>query len=393
MIELQPGTRIKQYVLQERLGRGAVGEVWKANNGKQEAAIKFVNLGDPRPPAPSPSSHRDASQWRGGEKLSTASPPASEDVEKYRLSLEVEVKALRKLQHPNIPALYDYDLSGERPYLVMQHVGGLTYDRLIANGDLLRVPVEKRLDTLHALATAVVAAHQRGIIHRDIKPSNISGIETPYLLDFGIALESWRSRLSQPHIGTGIYMPPDGPADVLSDNYSFAMVAYEVIFGRHPIFTRETIGKTVLETRQIAGEKLSRGDWRVPSRVALPELPGDLYGANFERLDAIFTQAFGPRERRYSDLLRLVSDLREAIVTTENQPYLNHPAPPILTPPPIPTEKAYTANEVAIDRQQTDHGVSRSPQKRSRNWLLFASTIALVVWFVLIGLLVLLYRG
>src|SRR5574341_841238 len=74
--ELQAGTIIKNYVLQERLGRGASGEVWRAVQTGREAAIKFVNVGE----------------------------------EKYRKSLEAEVKALRKLRHPHIPALYDYDL-------------------------------------------------------------------------------------------------------------------------------------------------------------------------------------------------------------------------------------------------------------------------------------------
>lgn len=363
-VELQPGTRIKNYLLRERLGRGAAGEVWKATDNGREVAIKFMNL-------------------RGDEQ----------EQAKYRQSLEAEIKALSKLQHPHIPALYDYDLSGERPYLVMEHVSGLTYDRLMVNGDLLRVPMVKRLDILQAIATAVIAAHQRGIIHRDIKPANISGIETPYLLDFGIALESWHSGMAQPQVGTGIYMPPDGPADVLSDNYSFAVLAYEVLFGRHPIFRQETIGKTVLETRKIAGEFLSTGNWRWPSHVPLPELPGDLHGANFERLDMIFGLAFGARASRYTDLLLLVNDLREAILIPENQPYLDSPTPPIIMATPIPTEAAYTANEVAIDRQHTDHGTHSATRQQSRNWLLIASMLALVIGFVLIGLLILMYRG
>jgi serine/threonine protein kinase len=352
MTELQPGMQIQGYVLQERVGRGAAGEVWRAVENEREVAIKFVS---------------------------------------YRANLEAEVKALRKLKHPHIPTLYDYDLRGERPYLVMQHIGGLTYDRLIASGELLRIPAVKRLDALEAIAGAVLAAHQRGIIHRDIKPSNISGIETPYLLDFGIALESWHSGQAQAQVGTAVYMPPDGQADVLSDNYSFALLAYEVLFGRHPIFTPETIGKSVQETRQIAGERLRQGDWRWPSRIAQPELPGDLYGANFERLDTIFVQALGPRESRYTDLLRLVADLREAVLIPENQPYVNHPAPPAVMAAPIPTSAAFTAEEVAIQRQATDHG--RREQQRPHNWLLIGCPLALLIWFVLIGILVLLYRG
>jgi serine/threonine-protein kinase len=359
-IELRPGTQIKNYILQEMLGRGAAGEVWRAVQTGREVAIKFVHPED----------------------------------EKYRKSLEAEVRALRKLQHPHIPALYDYDLQGERPYIVMQHVDGMTYDHLIASGELLRVPVAKRLDALQAIAEAVTAAHRQGIIHRDIKPSNVSGIETPYLLDFGIALESWHSSRAHPQVGTAIYMPPEGQADVLSDNYSFAVLAYEVLFGTHPIFTPETIGKTVLETRQIAGIRLRLGDWRWPSRVPVPELPGDLFGADLGRLDIIFVQALGPRESRYEDILRLVADLREAVLTPENEPYADHPTPPAVMATPIPTEAAFTANEVAIERQATDHGLQRAaPKEQPRNWLLIGCPLALLVWFFLIGILLIFYRG
>jgi len=359
--ELQPGLIIKNYVLLERLGSGAAGEVWRAAQTGREVAIKFMNLGA--------------------------------DTDKYRKSLEAEVRALSKLQHPHIPALYDYDLRAERPFLVMQPVGGMTYDRLIASGELLRILVSRRLDALEAIASAVVAAHQHGIIHRDIKPANVCGIEVPYLLDFGIALENWHSAQSQAQIGTAIYMPPDEPPDVLSDHYSFAIMAYEVLFGRHPIFTPETIGKNLMDTRRIAGERLRSGDWRWPSRVPQPELPGDLYGANLSALDAIFVQAFGPRDQRFTDLLGFVGDLRAAVITPDNQPYFNRPAPPQILATPIPVDAAFTSNEVAIERQSTDHDEQTVRHQRQRNWLLFASTLGLVMWFIVIAILLLLYRA
>jgi serine/threonine protein kinase len=359
--ELQPGMIIKNYVLMERLGSGAAGEVWRAVQTGREVAIKFMNLGA--------------------------------DSDKLRKSMQVEVKALQKLHHLHIPALYDYDLSGERPFLVMQPVAGMTYDRLIASGELLRVPVKKRLDALEAIASAVVAAHEHDIIHRDIKPGNVCGIEVPYLLDFGIAIDVWHSGGAQPQIGTAIYMPPDNPPDRLSDHYSFAVMAYEVLFGRHPIFTPETIGKNVMETRQIAENKLRSGDWRWPSRVPQPELPADLYGANLAALDAIFVQAFGPRDQRFTDLARFVRDLRASVTNPENLPYVNRPAPPQILAAPIPTEAAFTSNEVAIERQATDHGMQAVAEKHQRNWLIFASTLGLLVWFVVIAILILIFRG
>jgi serine/threonine protein kinase len=325
-------------------------------------------------------------------KLIHAPSPSEAEYEKQRASLQAEIKALKRLVHPNIPVLYDYDLEAERPYLVMEYIGGVTYDRLIVSQEMLHIPVEERLRALEGIAKAVVAAHQRGLIHRDIKPGNISGIEKPYLLDFGIALEARHTSRTGTEIGTGIYMAPDGPPDVLNDNYSFAIVAYEVLFGRHPLFTAETIGKTVSETRERAAAILRERAWRLPSRLPVAELPGDLYGADMGRLEAIFERAFGSREGRYSDLTRLVADLREAVVTAENQPYLNQPAPPLSQGRPIPGEATYTADEVAKARQATDHGKPRQ-RRTAREWSALACSVVLVVWFVLLGLTVLLYRG
>lgn len=361
--DLRAGSRLKQYRLEARLGQGAAGEVWRANDGQRIVAIKLMN---------SPS-------------------PDHDDYHKQRASLQAEIKALKRLEHPNIPALYDYDLEAERPYLVMEYIGGATYDRLIASQEMLYIPVEERLKALEGIAKAVLAAHQRGLIHRDIKPSNISGIEKPYLLDFGIALETRHTRRTGAEIGTGIYMAPDGPPDVLNDNYSFAVVAYEVLFGRHPLFTPENIGSTVAETRGRAALILQNRTWRLPSRLPVAELPGDLYGADLARLEMIFERALGPRESRYTDLTRLVADLGEAILTAENQPYLNQPAPPLSQGKPIPAEAAYTADEVAKARLATDHGQPRKT-RTARQWSALACSVALVIWFALLGLVALLYR-
>src|SRR5262245_16743239 len=99
------GMKIKTYTLESLLGSGASGEVWLATDGAKPVAIKFMN-----------------------EALMN-SPTAA----KHRQRLEREIKALTMLKHPNIPALYDYDLSSDRPYLVMQFISEPSYDVLIAS--------------------------------------------------------------------------------------------------------------------------------------------------------------------------------------------------------------------------------------------------------------------
>ncbi|MFN8377612.1 MAG: serine/threonine-protein kinase [Anaerolineae bacterium] len=280
-VELKPGAKVKNYTLERQLGKGASGEVWKGYDSQKTVAIKFMN-----------------------ENL-MSSPSAA----KHRARLEREIEAMRRLQHPNIPTLYDYDLDFVRPYIAMRFVGGDSYDKLIANGDMLRVPLQRRMELIRELAFALEAAHDYGIVHRDIKPANITGIENPFLLDFSVALERDEADMTQRFIGTTLYMSPDGEVDRLSDNYSFALVTYEMLFGKHPIYKP---GDPIFN-QYVAQDRLTKGDWRWPSRIPPNELPVDLRNANLQLLDDVFNRAFGKRETRYKDLRDFTRDLRDAI--------------------------------------------------------------------------------
>lgn len=284
MVDLQPGVKIKNYTLERQLGRGASGEVWKAYDPFKTVAIKFMN-----------------------ETLMT-----SANVAKHRERMLREVEAMQKLQHPNIPALYDYDLDYVRPYIVMRYVGGDTYDKLIANGEMLRIPLERRMDLVRELASALQAAHEAGVIHRDLKPSNITGIENPYLLDFSISLDQREAEATQRFIGTTLYMSPDGQADLLADNFGFALVAYEIVFGRHAIWNPTD----QIYNQYIAYERITTGKWRWPSKIPPNELPADLRSANLQEMDRVFSKAIGERETRYGDLRDFVRDLRAAVYPT-----------------------------------------------------------------------------
>jgi len=348
MMQLEPGLTIRQYTLEGRLGSGASGEVWRAHDGTQTVAMKFMN-----------------------EQLVNNAA-----ADQYRDQLQAEITALGRLRHPHIPALLGHDLAFARPYLVMQVVEGQPYDRLIAGGEIFTVELERRLVALADIASAVAACHAAGIIHRDIKPAHISGIDEAYLLDFSVALERTRLGAARAQVGTALYMPPLGePPDELRDHYSFALAAYEILFGRHAIFNLEDTGSSGDDLRALAAERLWERTWRLPSRIARPELPGDLYGADLDLLDGIFERALGPRAGRYADLNRFVSDLRGAILMPSNQPYLDNPLRlafrPTFSAPPIPAEESYTLNEVARSVRDTDH--ARRTRPRSwRAWLRLA---------------------
>jgi serine/threonine protein kinase len=341
-MQLETHLQIRQYTLEQRIGSGASGEVWRALDGTRVVALKFMN-----------------------EQLMN-----SDDAEQHRDNLATEIHALRLIQHPNIPALYDHDLDFARPYLVMQYVEGQPYDRLISGGEIFTLDMEKRLAVLERIASAISAAHAAGIIHRDIKPAHISGIDKPYLLDFSVALERAEIPQARQNVGTALYLPPPHePPDELSDQYSFALTAYEILLGRHAIFSISDTGTSVEALRQLAADRIAARTWRLPSALPRPELPGDLYGADLGVLDGIFERALGPRSGRYADLNRLVADLKRTILTPANQPYLDNPLRlayvPAFATPPIPAEEAYTLNEVARAVRDTDHGHDTRPHSRS----------------------------
>jgi serine/threonine protein kinase len=358
-VELAAGVHVKNYILEAQLGIGSSGDVWRANDGEKTVAIKFMN-----------------------EQLLQSAA-----AQKHRQRLEREVQALGRLKHPNVPALYDYDLDFPRPYLVMEYITGESYDAFIASGEMLSVKVKKRLENILTIARTLDAAHKLGIVHRDVKPANIKSIEKPYLLDFSVALETSDVMYTQQYVGTGMYMaPPDGPPDELADNFSFALVAYEILFGSHPIFTAETIGKTAVHTRILAEQRLRKREWRLPSRILPRELPGDLRGADLQRLDDIFEKGLGPRGGRYTDLVQFAEDLKRAVLVPSNKPYLDKPAPPPEKPASIPSADRFTVIEVG--KGGSDTNLEREAETNNRRKLMVIGLVVVLIIIIIIILLI-----
>ncbi|GII37040.1 DNA translocase FtsK [Planotetraspora phitsanulokensis] len=203
-------TLADRYRLDEKLGSGAMGEVWKGFDLRlnREVAVKiFPDHLDPDP-------HR---------------------VERFR----AEAQICGVLQHAGIVVIHDADEDQGQLFFVMELLPGEDLAKVMSrarNG----LPIERVITIGARLADALAAAHSKRVIHRDIKPANIMLLpgDRPKLCDFGIArvLEPDQSKATA-QVGTAAYMAPeqfDGQPDERSDLYSLGCVLYEMLTGDRP---------------------------------------------------------------------------------------------------------------------------------------------------------------
>ena len=219
--------RLGKYELLERLGRGGMGEVWKARDTQLR---RYVAI-----------------------KLLHADLQANPDFVTHFMR---EAQLVASLRHPNIVQIHDFQLADThgpsiKAYMVMDYIEGGTL------ADYIRNTVRKGLfppaaDIVYlftAVSLALDYAHQKGMIHRDIKPANILLDKTatmgkatgePILTDFGIARlqGASTSTVTRALIGTPLYMSPEQAGsrivDERSDLYSLGIILYEMVTGITP---------------------------------------------------------------------------------------------------------------------------------------------------------------
>jgi serine/threonine protein kinase len=234
-----------------------------------------------------------------------------------------EARAVARLSHPNIVGVYDSGFDRTVHYIVMECVPGVSLSQLLkARGPLA---VGEAVEIATAVAHALTAAHEAGIVHRDIKPANImvepSG--TVKVLDFGIARARDDADLTRATtvLGSAPYMAPEvamgGSADERSDIYSLGCVLYEMLTSRPP-FLADT-ARAVMHLHANATPE--------PVRELRPQVP--------EGLDALILQMLAkePAERPQRSV-ELVPALHEAL---RDQPPQTAPtilAPTRVAPPP-----------------------------------------------------------
>ncbi len=209
------GKQIGAYVIEESLGDGSTGSVWRARraDGRFEGsvAVKLLHL---------------SLIGRAGA-----------------LRFEREGRILARLVHPNIARLLDAGVVGGQPYLVLELVAGKRIDQ---HCNALQLDVEQRLKLFDDVLAAVAHAHSHLVIHRDIKPSNIfvAPDGTVKLLDFGIAKligdEAQASSITVDGRSalTPEYAAPEqlqgGQVTTATDVYALGVLLYRLLTGHHP---------------------------------------------------------------------------------------------------------------------------------------------------------------
>ena len=205
------GTPFGRYRLQQMIGRGGMGEVWRAFDTETDRVVAIKLL---------------PTQF------------ASDD--EFLLRFRREARVAAGLQSPNVVPIHNFGEIDGKLYVDMQLIAGRDLQAVLEAGPL---PPQRAVRIVEQVASALKAAHAAGLVHRDVKPSNVllNDDDFAYLIDFGLARTSDDAGLTVTGhtVGTYAYMAPEryesgGAVDARTDVYSLACVLFQCLTGRRP---------------------------------------------------------------------------------------------------------------------------------------------------------------
>ena len=225
-----PGTILAgRYQIIELLGKGGMGEVYRANDLTldQDVALKFLPENMSGNPAM-------LARFHG------------------------EVRIARQVSHPNVCRVYDIGEVEGQLFLSMEYVSGEDLASLLRR--IGRLPSDKGVEFARKICAGLAAAHEKGVLHRDLKPANIM-IDSQgrvVIMDFGLAAVTGEVQGIEIRAGTPMYMSPEQLAGrevtVRSDIYALGLVLYEMFTGRRP-FESENLPELIAKQQRL--EQLS----------------------------------------------------------------------------------------------------------------------------------------
>ena len=256
--------RLGRYTIEGTLGRGGAGIVLMGRDERVErrVALKLLDVAPGR-----------------------------------RDRLVAEARAMARVNHPNVLALYELGEDGDAMFLALEYVEGSDLSRWLGS---VRRTTREILDVFVAAGRGLAAAHDAGVVHRDFKPANVlvGDDGRPRVLDFGLATGGDAA----PAGGTPAYMAPEqlegGHIDARADQFAFAASLWEALHGELP-YAGDSAAALAIAARR--GDLRAPAGGDVPARVqaalrrALSASPGDRFPAMRDLLAALAAPSRSPR--------------------------------------------------------------------------------------------------